>query len=471
MRTFIIGILALAIYAPLAFGQDAIPLEQAISSGKVEAAITGIGGSTGDAILITVRRRTPDLLRLTLTPGTVFKSVSGAVQNMAGASIKGQRVGENSYRPETEIVLMDNYTRSYVIEAYCLDFHKGNPGATDRFDIAPVDGQAARLLAIGKDKPASIGAIQAALWMLREGLSPAQVQARFPVSSQDITVACSIVRDSMQEARPQPNPVSAGGAEPTIQPEFHVNDIVVTLDHCVLQNGQAIRNLPGGAQLRVIALNGDWVGCSVLVAGTEEKGWLQKGVVAGVPQAVSDIKRGDVVVALENTPLRLGERVLAEVPTGARLRVRGLSGDWADVAMVVGGREQEGWVERRFVTIASHLSAYGGQPSPSVYGSSIINFDNQSGDPALVRLVGPTRGEVFVPSGGRSSLTHVAAGNYTIHIRYGTPGRYRYTQGDHFDVQEGGRAHSWTTITLHTVVSGNYGSRVSSEDEFNQTLR
>jgi hypothetical protein len=178
MRTFIVSMLAVAIYAPQAFGQDAIPLEQALSSGKVEAAITGIGGSTGDTILITVGRRTPDLLRLTLTPGTVFKSVSGAVQNMAGASIKGQRVGENSYRPETEIVLVDNYTHSYVIEAYCLDFHKGNPGATDRFDIASVDGQAARLLAIGKDKPASIGAIQAALWMLREGLSPAQVQAR-----------------------------------------------------------------------------------------------------------------------------------------------------------------------------------------------------------------------------------------------------------------------------------------------------
>ncbi len=285
MRTFIAGMLALAIYAPLAFGQDAVPLEQAIRNGKVEAVITGIGGSTGDAILITVRRRTPDLLRLTLTPGTVFQSVSGAVQNMAGASIKGERVGENSYRRETEIVLVDNYTHSYVIEAYCLDFHRGNPGASDRFNIASVDGQAARLLAIGKDKPASIGAIQAALWMLREGLSPAQVQARFPVSSQDIAVARSIMRDFMQGARPQPNPAIAGDAEPTVQPEFHVNDIVITLDHCVLQNGQATTNLPKGVSLRVIALNGNWVGCSVLVDGTEEKGWLQKWLVAKVPQA------------------------------------------------------------------------------------------------------------------------------------------------------------------------------------------
>ena len=34
------------------------------------------------------------------------------------------------------------------------------------------------------------------------------------------------------------------------------------------------------------------------------------------------------------------------------------------------------------------IPTYGGQAAQSVYGSSIITFDNQSGDPALVRLMG-----------------------------------------------------------------------------------
>jgi len=127
-----------------ALGQTAIPLDKALKDGKVEAEITGISGSTGDAILIVARRKVPEVLRVMLTPGTVFKSVSGTVQNMLGAFIKGERVGEKSYRPATEIVLTDNERHSYVVEAYCLDFHKGNPGASDSFSITPPDGQASR---------------------------------------------------------------------------------------------------------------------------------------------------------------------------------------------------------------------------------------------------------------------------------------------------------------------------------------
>ena len=72
-----------------AFGQTAVPIEQAAKDGKAELTITGIGGSTGDTILVIVRRKVPEVLRLTLTPGTVFKSTTGTVQNMAGAVNQG----------------------------------------------------------------------------------------------------------------------------------------------------------------------------------------------------------------------------------------------------------------------------------------------------------------------------------------------------------------------------------------------
>jgi formylglycine-generating enzyme required for sulfatase activity len=68
-----------------------------------------------------------------------------------------------------------------------------------------------------------------------------------------------------------------------------------------------------------------------------------------------DIRLGGVVVALENTTLRLGQRVLAEVPQGAQLQVREISGDWVHVAIAMGGVEQQGWVERRVLTAGHSL--------------------------------------------------------------------------------------------------------------------
>ncbi len=103
----------------------------------------------------------------------------------------------------------------------------------------------------------------------------------------------------------------------------------------------------------------------------------------------NDIHRGDTVVVFENTTLRLGQQVIAEVASGSQFWVSAISGDWVGVRGIANGMEREGWVERRVLTKANHLSAYGGETSPSVYGSSIITFDNQSGEPALVMIDEP----------------------------------------------------------------------------------
>jgi len=178
----------------LTFAEDIIALEQAVKDGKVDAEIKGIGGSTGDAILIIVRRKVPEVLRLSVTSGTVFKSVSGRVQNMVGASIKGESLGENSYRPAKDIVLTDNDKHSYVVEAYCLDFHKDNPGPSDLFSIGSPDERAKKILQEGKVKSVSIAAIQSALWMGREGVLPNDLKRRFPVTDKDIEVARGLLQ-------------------------------------------------------------------------------------------------------------------------------------------------------------------------------------------------------------------------------------------------------------------------------------
>ncbi len=197
--------------SPEGFGQAAVPLEPAVERGDVEATVRGLGGSTGDAILLTIRRKVPQVLRLTLTPGIVFQSVSGDVQNMVAASIKGERVGEQSYRPANEILLADDSRRTYVIEAYCLDFHKPDPRPSDSFTIAPVDERARSIVQEGKNQSASIGAIQSALWLDRENVSPAQLKRRFPVTDADIAVAHAIMRS--QGKRP------LGSLQAPISPE------------------------------------------------------------------------------------------------------------------------------------------------------------------------------------------------------------------------------------------------------------
>jgi len=97
--------------------------------------------------------------------------------------------------------------------------------------------------------------------------------------------------------------------------------------------------------------------------------------------------------------------------------------------------------------------------------ASTVTFDNKSGQPALVKVVGPTDTSVSVENSKRETVT-VQPGHYFIKIRYGAPGKYSYSKGDEFDVSETPTTTSKITITLHKVVSGNYDSKPISEAEF-----
>ncbi|MBI5387399.1 MAG: hypothetical protein HZA90_22285 [Verrucomicrobia bacterium] len=97
--------------------------------------------------------------------------------------------------------------------------------------------------------------------------------------------------------------------------------------------------------------------------------------------------------------------------------------------------------------------------------ASKLTFDNQSGKPALVKLVGLTVSSVSVENGKAVSVS-VGSGHYYIKVRYGASGTYSYSKGDEFDVAETATVESHITITLHKVVAGNYNSKQISEQEF-----
>ncbi len=100
----------------------------------------------------------------------------------------------------------------------------------------------------------------------------------------------------------------------------------------------------------------------------------------------------------------------------------------------------------------------------SVQAQNTVTFDNQSGETALVKLIGPTSKKVEVPNATKQNV-EAFAGCYTIKVRYGTPGRYRYSKGQEFEVKETATTASAITISLHKVKAGNYDSRPITEKE------
>lgn len=97
---------------------------------------------------------------------------------------------------------------------------------------------------------------------------------------------------------------------------------------------------------------------------------------------------------------------------------------------------------------------------------STVTLENQSGQPALAKIVGPTEHIVAVTSGHQKSV-HVAPGIYRLLVRYGNEGdEYRFAEGEPFSVAESQNQYSVVSITLHKVEGGNYPVRLISEAEF-----
>jgi hypothetical protein len=100
-----------------------------------------------------------------------------------------------------------------------------------------------------------------------------------------------------------------------------------------------------------------------------------------------------------------------------------------------------------------------------------LTLDNQSGEDALVKVVGPGGSTVTVPT-STSRTVHVAAGEHALLVRYGRePGPFSYSKGDPFAVEQTATQYSIITITLHKVVNGNYRTEAIPAEEFERAAR
>lgn len=185
--------LALLMALPAAAQQN-VTLGQAVSEGKVAVKVSASGGSSGDTIELSVQRKGNAALRVAVPAGTVFQCVGGAAQNLAAARVKGETSGGDSYSPATTIELDDNGWHTYVIEAYCMDFHKDNPAPANAYTLGGVDAYAGKIVAAGLALNASLNTIQAALWIGREKIPDAELTRKFEIDGSDLQKAHALLR-------------------------------------------------------------------------------------------------------------------------------------------------------------------------------------------------------------------------------------------------------------------------------------
>ncbi len=95
-----------------------------------------------------------------------------------------------------------------------------------------------------------------------------------------------------------------------------------------------------------------------------------------------------------------------------------------------------------------------------------IIFDNQSGQNALIKLIGSTKLVVKVPK-QRKKTVHAAEGDYYILVRYGDSVKdYTYTKSDLFSVTQSGNQFSIITFTLYRTRGGDFNVKPVSPEEF-----
>jgi len=174
-------------WSPVPIRSAPIPtLQDAIASGLVTAEFSGIGGSSGDSVKLTVARGAKagrGTVQVTLPAGSILVSEDPSAQSMMVASVRGIDLGGNEFQPETRIVLAESAAVVYVLAAYCIEFEKENPSAATRFDLRQTNPMLA-CIAQGASS-LTVPATQSAVWMQTDNITYAHMNRKLSVTQQE----------------------------------------------------------------------------------------------------------------------------------------------------------------------------------------------------------------------------------------------------------------------------------------------
>ena len=170
--------------ADTAPSESPISLAEAMDQNVAEIRILGTGAASGNSITIIARRIGDRLATIRVDPGTVLLSSAGNEQDMVVRRLLGWRVDQNSYNATEFITLFgpQGAEQHYAVEAYCLDFHKDNPGSSTSFSIGdPAPAAVQAVLDAVEQLPAAaedVAVVQAAVWAVTDDVTGPELASR-----------------------------------------------------------------------------------------------------------------------------------------------------------------------------------------------------------------------------------------------------------------------------------------------------
>ena len=107
--------------------------------------------------------------------------------------MKGRAAGSSTYTLEDKIVLRGRAPVTYILEAYCTEFHKDNPSESVSFTLGNPDPILACILKVVKQSGLSVEATQAAVWIHTDRIRLKDLDGKFLVSDSEWRQATQVV--------------------------------------------------------------------------------------------------------------------------------------------------------------------------------------------------------------------------------------------------------------------------------------
>lgn len=194
--SLLIILLGLALWSSV-YAQTSIPtLQQATAAGQANTRFYGTGGSSGDSVMVEVSKgpkAASGPKTVTVPPGSQLASSDASAQNMMVLGVAGRVTGGGTYAPSDDIVIPASGTATYVLNAFCAEFHKDNPSESTHFTLRSPDVTLACIAKQSVKSRLSVEATQAAVWMHTDGLTYEEMVEKFNISRADWNRARQIV--------------------------------------------------------------------------------------------------------------------------------------------------------------------------------------------------------------------------------------------------------------------------------------
>lgn len=179
-------------------------LHEAAAKGLVEYEIHGTGSSSGDSLLVLIRRLVDSTIDVYVVPGSVFRPSDAGAQQMVAWGVSRAILMNQTVQPATSMYLPDTDVHGYALEAYCLNFDLDNPSPQVSFqpkaEIAgqpvdqAVDVRAAQLIYEGKRRGLSFAGIQTAIWADHEHRTKQEIQVKFEAGAKEMDDAFEMAK-------------------------------------------------------------------------------------------------------------------------------------------------------------------------------------------------------------------------------------------------------------------------------------